>query len=436
MMCPAPTFLSTLFLDLNSYFASCEQQLNPELRGRPVGVVPMITDSTVCLAASYEAKKFGVKTGTNVGDARRMCPGIVFVRAQHEHYIRLHHEVVRAVESCVPVRAVHSIDEMSCRLVDSEREVGNALSIAQRIKERIARDVGECLKCSIGIAPNRFLAKVATDMQKPDGLVVIGRNELPARLYVLTLRDLPGVGPRMEKRLRSAGVETVQDLCRRGKEDLVRIWNGVLGEYFHAWLRGEETWEPPTRHRSVGHQHVLGPEYRNEADARSVALRLAHKAAVRARQMGYWVGRVALSVRYTTGRHWGGSQSLGHCLDTTEITARVAGLWDQKPSGSGLEQGEHGRARRGWPGSNYSTRAGPAAPMYVSVTLDDLTPEQCTPMPLFEAERRRLRLCDAMDRVNSRFGAVTIRSAAMHKATRLGGPRIAFSSVPDLDHLT
>src|SRR5215471_8216954 len=106
--------LNWLFVDLNSYFASVEQQDRSELRGKPVGVVPMMADTTCCIAASYEAKAFGVKTGTIVADAKRMCPNMVFVEGRHELYVDYHHRVVEAVERCLPVTAVMSIDEMSC----------------------------------------------------------------------------------------------------------------------------------------------------------------------------------------------------------------------------------------------------------------------------------------------------------------------------------
>src|ERR1700722_9195393 len=103
-----PSELNWLFVDLNSYFASVEQQVRPELRGRPIGVVPMMADTTVLIAASYEAKAFGVRTGTIVADAKRMCPGIELVEARHELYVEYHHKVVEAVESCLPVTAVCS----------------------------------------------------------------------------------------------------------------------------------------------------------------------------------------------------------------------------------------------------------------------------------------------------------------------------------------
>ncbi|HWT64545.1 MAG TPA: hypothetical protein VN151_00415, partial [Terracidiphilus sp.] len=126
-----------LFVDLNSYFASVEQQVRPELWGRPVGVVPMMADTTCCIAASYEAKAFGVKTGTIVGDAKKMCPGIVLVEARHEIYVDYHHRIVEAVESCVPVTSVMSIDEMACRLMGRERPLLAALELGRKVKRTI-----------------------------------------------------------------------------------------------------------------------------------------------------------------------------------------------------------------------------------------------------------------------------------------------------------
>src|SRR5665213_3948155 len=134
---PAETAVNWLFVDLNSYFASVEQQDRPELRGRPVGVVPMLADTTCCIAASYEAKAFGVRTGTIVADAKRMCPDILLVEARHEIYVAYHHRVVEAVESCLPVTAVCSIDEMACRLMVRERPLRAALDLGMRVKRTI-----------------------------------------------------------------------------------------------------------------------------------------------------------------------------------------------------------------------------------------------------------------------------------------------------------
>src|ERR1035441_7333273 len=163
--------LNWLFVDMNSFFASVEQDARPELRGRPVGIVPMMADTTCCIAASYEAKAFGVKTRTIVADAKRMCPGLVLVEARHELYVQYHHRIVEAVESCLPVSAVLSIDEMACRLMGRERPLLAALALGRQVKARILERGGPMIRRSVGLATNPYLAKVGSDMEKPDGLV-------------------------------------------------------------------------------------------------------------------------------------------------------------------------------------------------------------------------------------------------------------------------
>jgi DNA polymerase IV len=211
-----------LFVDLNSYFASVEQQDRPELRGKPVGVVPMLADTTCCIAASYEAKAHGVKTGTIVADARRMCPNMIFVEGRHELYVDYHHRIIEAVESCVPVAAVMSIDEMACRLMGRERPLLAALELGRKVKATIREKVGPMLRSSVGLATSRYLAKVASDMEKPDGLVALTLDMLPDALRPLTLRDLPGIGVQTEKRLNEKGIHSMDDLLswtasRRGR---------------------------------------------------------------------------------------------------------------------------------------------------------------------------------------------------------------------------
>ncbi len=202
-----------LFLDLNAYFASVEQQENPALRGVPVAVVPVMTDTTCCIAVSYEARPFGIRTGTLVREARALCPSLRCVEARQDLYVTYHHRILEAVESCIPIENVLSIDEMICRLSGSQRQVGEAVGLAHKIKWVIAEKVGPLLRCSIGLATNRFLAKVASDFQKPDGLTVLREQDVPGKLYAMAVRELPGIGEQMESRLHAAGIRTVQQLC-------------------------------------------------------------------------------------------------------------------------------------------------------------------------------------------------------------------------------
>src|SRR5258708_4526614 len=130
--------INWLFLDLNAYFASVEQQVTPALRGKPVAVVPMKTDNTCCIAASYEAKAYGIKTGTRVGDAKKLCPTLTLVEAVPQLYVRYHHMIVETVGSLIPIESVLSIDEMICKLTGSQKEVPNAVILAQAIKRALA----------------------------------------------------------------------------------------------------------------------------------------------------------------------------------------------------------------------------------------------------------------------------------------------------------
>ncbi|HWB53548.1 MAG TPA: hypothetical protein VG722_05125, partial [Tepidisphaeraceae bacterium] len=285
--------LRSLFIDMNSFFASAEQQARPELRGKPVAVAAVDVDSTCCIAASYEAKRLGIRTGTPVWQARR-CRGMQIVAARPDVYVRIHHQIIRAVESCIPVQAVHSIDEMSCRLTLAEQPPGVAVELARQIKRAIRRQVGECLTCSIGLAPNRLLAKVATDMQKPDGLTVIRQRDLPQILYPLRLDDLPGIGLRMLKRLNSFGIATIEHLYSFSEMQLREIWGGVVGQRWWHWLRGHDLPEAPTRRSTVGHSHVLPPELRNDEGACAVLVRMIHKVAARLRRLNYWAGKMEI----------------------------------------------------------------------------------------------------------------------------------------------
>src|SRR5690242_6708375 len=308
--------LRSLLVDFNSYFASVEQEAEPRLRGRPLGVVPMLADTTVCIAASVEAKTFGVKTGTKVAEARRLCPQIEFVIARHELYIDYHHRAVAAVDSVVPVRAVLSIDEMDCELTGRWREPARALELARKVKSTIGTQVGAHLRTSIGIGPNTFIAKTASDMVKPDGLVMIEKSELPERLFDLPVRALSGVGKQMEKRLARFKIHTVRDLAARSAEELRSVWGGIGGDIMYSRIRGEEQHERGGDTHSISHSSVIGPDHRNPDHAFAVLNRLTQKAAMRLRKAQYYAARLSVGIKYLDGSHWATEMRLVDTQDT------------------------------------------------------------------------------------------------------------------------
>ncbi|MGD1107500.1 MAG: DNA polymerase [Terracidiphilus sp.] len=419
--------LNWLFVDLNSYFASVEQQVRPELRGRPVGVVPMMADTTCCIAASYEAKAFGVRTGTIVADAKRMCPEIVLVEGRHEIYTEYHHRVVEAVESCVPVTAVCSIDEMACRLIGRERSLLNAIDLGMRVKRTIRERVGKCLRSSVGLATNRYLAKIASDMEKPDGLVALPLDILPEALHQLTLRDLPGIGARTEKRLNEKGIRTMDDLLALGREKTGEIWGSVWGERLFHWLQGEDFDRSELEHqKSISHSHVLAPEMRTAEKAWAVAHKLLHKAAMRLRAADLWASHIGLAIGFAVprgentpvsrfgvpARGWRSEIKLSECQDNQTLIAALRRLWESRPSGA---QYEH--------------------PYFVGVQLNNLVPDRLHTLALFdglEEEQSRTRLLATMDQINDKYGMSTLAPAAMLTAYKAAPTRIAFHSIPDL----
>jgi len=419
--------LNWLFVDLNSYFASVEQETRPELRGRPVGVVPMMADTTCCIAASYEAKAFGVRTGTMVADAKRMCPEITMVEARHELYVDYHHRVVDAVESCLPVTAVMSIDEMACRLMGREQPLLAALELARKVKQRIRETVGECLRSSVGLATNRYLAKVASDMEKPDGLVALPVDILPGALRQLTLRDLPGIGTQTEKRLVAKGITSMDQLMVLNCEQSGELWGSVWGERLWHWLKGEDFEMSETDHlKSISHSHVLAPDMRTPEKAWAVAHKLLHKAAMRLRSNKLWAGSIGLAVGFSVPRSeklpvsrfgvptrgWHHEVRLSECQDNQTLIAALSHLWSLRPTGPGHDQ-----------------------PYFIGVQLNGLVPDRLHSLNLFDElddTQSRNRLLAAMDDLNLKYGTSTLAPAAMLTAFKAAPTRIAFHNIPDL----
>ena len=399
--------LRALIVDFNSFFASVEQQLRPELRGRPVAIAPVKAETTVAIAASYEAKAFGVKTGTRIAEARRMCPGLVVVLARPPLYVEKHEELVEIIDSCMHVEKTWSIDEMECDLTGQWRQREKAIELARQIKRTIAEQAGEYLRCSIGIAPNHLLAKLASDLQKPDGLVVIEEHELPQRLHELKLQDFSGISHAMEARLRSHGIATVEQMCAATKEELRAAWEGVTGEWMWRALRGENVRWLHGENRTIGHSHVLAPAQRNDADARAVLHRLLQKAAMRLRKIGHFAGGLALSVKYLDRPRWREAVRFQESQDTLEFLHALNELWERRPAHGG-------------------------APLLVGITLHSLEPEQSVTRSLF-ADDKRQKLHSAVDALNAGLGKNTIYFAGAHEALDAAPMRIAFNRIPDLD---
>ncbi len=284
-----------LYLDFDSFFATAEQHFNPSLRGKPVGVVPLDTLHTGCIAVSREAKARGVKFGATIKDARATVPDMIFLVARPDAYVRLHNRILASIEGCVPVSRVRSIDEVVCRLLPGETR--EARMLAMRIKSTLRKDFSEILTCSIGVASTELLAKVGAEMDKPDGFVLLGDAELPDRLANLKLTDLPGVSDGIEGRLNAAGIRDFRSLWRISAKHARAIWGSVEGERFWNGLHGGETERPPTIKRMMGHSRMLPLDWRSPAKVRDCARQLALSAGRRLRRTDFHATRLTASLR-------------------------------------------------------------------------------------------------------------------------------------------
>lgn len=410
--------LRIIFIDLNSYFASVEQAERPELMGRPVAVVPMMAETTCCLAASYPAKACGVQTGTLVGEARKLCPRIIFVQADHRKYVSYHHKILKAVEKCLPIWKIFSIDEMAVRLFGREQNFHFAYTKALEIKKRILEEVHPALTCSIGIAPNRFIAKIASDMQKPDGLVVIDSEELPERLCGLRLRDFPGIGARMEKRLLQSCCFSVRELCEKSPEQMRRLWGGRLGEDMWRLIRGEDLEELETQRRSISHSRVLSPETRTPEHAWAHLVALVSKAAMRLREEGFYARSLQLNLKFLVrkqdswereAQYWDGKTHFFETQDTQVFLQALSDLWR----------------------SVLQERAPKKHIFKVGVVLSGLVPAERHQLSFWENTRRE-KLMQAIDKLNKLHRknlVVYAESRALHTPSHAP---IAFGHIPEL----
>lgn len=406
--------LKWLFLDLNSYFASVEQQLTPRLRGRPIIVTPVDSDATCAIAASYEAKAFGIRTGTKVYEAKRMCPGLIAVPARHDAYVDYHHRVIDEIERHLHVTRVESVDEVACELMGSERLTPNALALARKIQADILKNVGECLRSSVGLAPSALLAKVASDMQKPAGLTVLGADRLPEAIVGLALTDIAGIGKNMKLRLYDAGIFDVNSFWNLSPSQAKAVWGSIQGERFWYALHGIDPPELITRTQSISHSHVLDPEQRNAPTAYRVARKLTARAATRLRRAGFKTGRLALWLKTDGGEKRETAIDVPHTADSFALLAAM----------------DRGWARLVRPEEKLRVR-------HVGMVLADLLETARIGPDLFgwrpdgDEKPERLALSEAIDTLNLRYGRNTVAIGPAPKCVSpYMGAKIAFNRIP------
>lgn len=408
--------LSALFIDCDSFFASVEQHLNPALRGKAVGVAPVMAETSCCIAASYEAKRCGVKTGTRISEARQLCPGIAIVPARPAEYIKVHHQVIEAVEDCIHVEAVLSIDEMWAWLPHNWRDADFVRALGGKVKKTVAERIGESVKVSVGAAPNRYLAKLASKMRKPDGLFVIESADLPDVLHELDLRDFTGIARSMEARLHAYGIHTSRQLCAAPKEVLHAVWGGVMGDRLWHLLRGEEVPEILSARKSLGHSHVLPPDSRAPDKAWPILCKLLHKACERLRAHDLLCGRMVVQLSFLRDGAWQPEIRFPETESTFFLMRMLQRVWRERPD--------------------------PRAQLIqVGVVLAGLVERVNHTPDLFGGsldggmaaqDERHSRLDEAIDRLRARYGRQVVYFGSVQDARESAPMRISFTHIPEL----
>ncbi|WP_226622596.1 Y-family DNA polymerase [Alloyangia pacifica] len=408
-----------LYLDFDSFFASAEQHFNADLRNRPLGVVPLDSPHTSCIAVSREAKARGVKSGASIRAAREVIPDMVFVIARHDAYVRLHKRILEVIGGILPVAHVRSIDEVVCHLSPSEAAQGKTL--AARIKDALAQTFSPALTCSIGMAPTELLAKVGAEMNKPDGFALIEAQALPDCLSHLDLCDLPGISKGIGARLATAGVRDIGGLWRLAPKQARQIWGNVEGERFWNEFHGCHAERPETKKSMYGHGRVLPRDGRTPDKVEACARQLLLSAARRLRRDNLRAKELTLAFRNGRGsedEQWTWRGSFAAARDDRTFTRTLS---------KGLQE------------ARLSLRFSPRS---VSVTLQGVVSDGEVTGDLFggaldegadNASRVKWeKVSDLMDSLRQSHGAKAL-SLGVQEEVHGGyvGAKIAFGRIPD-----
>jgi len=433
-----------MHIDLNSCFAIIEQQANRLLRGRPVGVAAYDTPRGFVLAASYEAKRMGIKLGVNVQEARKMCPGIIIMTPDPSKYREAHKRFKELMLEYTSDVTPKSIDEFVLHFNNSPilRSGKSMEAIGLEIKENIRERLGEWVTVNIGIGPNRFLAKYAAGFDKPDGMATISHCNLEQRYTNMDLVDLPGINTRYRARLQMYGIMTPLDFLHADRRILEKVvFKSIVGYYWYLRLRGYEIDKSETTRKTIGHQYALPHKTWDRDELARLLMKLCEKVGRRLRKDGLTAGGINLYLSFinnqedadngfiggdnlSSGRSWHKGKKLGYRLYSTESVYRAA--------------------------KDLLTRAEIRAKVRgMSITTFDLKPADPEQVSLFEAEpmiiegslksgqeyrnfRSERHLSDAVDTINNRYGEFVITPGAMMDMNGEILDRIAFGSVRDL----
>lgn len=391
-----------MHIDMNSYFASVEQQANPLLRGKPVGVCAYVSKNGCIIAASKEAKARGVGTGSIVREAKKLIPNIRLVECDPWKYRDVTEKIFSIFRDYTPLVEPYSIDEAFLDLSGHAPNFNSAEKIAQKIKQRIKNEVGEWLTCSVGISFTRFLAKVASEMQKPDGLTIVKKKDIPKIYKKLELTDVWGINLGLKRRLNILGIFTLTDLYNYSMANIMQAL-GKPGYYLWAKIRGEEIEEvnpdAQTLPKSVGHSYCLPFATQDLDYLGKILMKLCEKTGRRMRASGRTARRISVG--------WSYKYEHGDYL----IFKTASPVYDTLDIWFYAFDAMRKRMR--------------SLVSMLAISVTDLAPWSGQ-LEFWQDAIKKKRLIEALDRVNDKFGEYTVYRGTMFGTEKNAPERVGF----------
>lgn len=385
-----------LHIDFNSYFATVEQQANPRLRGKPVGVTGGDRmERTVLGAASVEAKRWGVKTGMLEWQAKKLCPNIIIVQGDSDKYLECTKRFLNILKDYSPYLEVFSIDEAFIELGTMNYELG--IKLAQEIKKRIREEIGEWITCSIGISYNKLLAKLAGSLQKPDGLVVIPDEHSAIKvLDQVSLDEVCGIGPRIKYHLNKMGIFNFRQLRQVPLSTLLFHFKSY-GKFLYDAARGVDhtplvPFYEKEEVKSVGHRHTINHDTSDPAEIKQILLKLCEMVAVRLRAKNLLGKTIHCWYRKSDFEGFGMQITILPTNDGLEIFQSAWKIFQSMWS-------------TGW------------RIRMIGVSVSNLKPQNPQNLSLLPEVKKKEIITQTLDKINNKFGEFTLQRGILLHST-------------------
>ena len=404
-----------MYVDMNSFFASCEQHARPELQGKPVGVCAGSKYYAVVIAPSTEAKRLGVKTGMRMNEIRRFCPQIIPVEARPVLYRQIHIRIMEILHRYCDDVLAKSIDEAALNLTSYKLVYKDLQMLGRQIKEDLYREIGPVITCSIGIAPNTFLAKLASDVQKPDGLIRFTPENLDDYLSRMELTDLPGIARRNERRLRMIGINNPLQMRHTSPALLRKAFGGIAGDYWHHRLNFGEVDMYTNDYRGMSATRTTSPEHRTPEKLTALLVSLCTRLEQRLVKAQVFCRQASLWFRYADTTGWETSIRL---TDPLQDGLELRGYLMQKIA-------EFERSHRCGPLINSGIKQ-------MGVNIMDFIRQEHVEYGLFDNRLKQDHLRKVMYEIKDKYGKYFVRKAS--EVIEKSGMKdaIGFGSVKDL----